>query len=398
VYSDGELPPGTRNELRNRLIARRPEFQQIVLTRVYAIDDPAGVSDPEYADGLRTAVTESVDFAIAAIGGEEPPPIPLSLYSQARLAARNGVSPNTVLRRYLAGFFALIELVEREAEYMAMLTEHSTGLRGRLTQLLEALIEEISQEHSREVEIRAQSRESRRVMLVEQLLAGIPVDAAEFAFDFDSWHVGLIAKGPGAADVVEELARAADRRLLRVRRGEDAVWAWLGGRRRLETTEIQLLAAKSMPAEGCLAMGEPCRRLPGWRLSHRQAAAALPVGLRRGDRVVRYAEVLLQASMIQDHTLASSLRQIFLVPLEEERDGGRIARETLRAYFSRERNISSAAAVLGVSRQTVAQRLHAIEDRLGCPLHTCAAEIEAALDLEWLDALPSRHARQRPTH
>lgn len=265
----------------------------------------------------------------------------------------------------------------------------SAQLRQRLMRLLDDLVEEIGGEYSREVEFRPQSRDSRRVKLVEQLLAGNWIDTGELAFDFEAWHIGLVARGAGAVEAVQGLARAADRRLLQVCPGEDAVWAWLGGRRRLETTKVQLLAATHMPAETCLAIGEPCRRLAGWRLSHQQAAAALPVGLRRGDRVVRYAEVLFQASMLQDHTLATSLRQIFLAPLEEDRDGGRAARETLRAYFSRERNVSSAAIALGVSRQTVAQRLRAIEERLGSPLHICAAEIEAALDLEQLDALPS---------
>jgi hypothetical protein len=86
------------------------------------------------------------------------------------------------------------------------------------------------------------------------------------------------------------------------------VWAWLAGRHRLESTKLQLLAAESMPADGCLALGEPCQGLSGWRLSHRQAAGALSVGLRRGDRIVRYGEVPMQASMLQDPVLSASLR------------------------------------------------------------------------------------------
>lgn len=375
--------------LRNRLVERRPEIEQTALARVCAIADPAEMSDPEHTGGLRGAVSETIDFAMAAIDGEKFPPIPLSLYSRARLAARNGVSLNTVLRRYVAGFLILIEFLDQEAESTSAVARQSARLRQHLNRLFEVLVKEISQEYSREVELRAQSGESRRAQLVEQHLDGNPADTAELAYNFDSWHIGLIARGAGAAEAVQELAKAADRRLLQVSRGEDAVWAWLGGRRRLETTEVQLLAVERMPTDGCLAMGEPSRHLAGWRLSHLQAAAALPVGLRRGDRVVRYAKVPLQASMLQDQTLSASLRQLFLVPLEADRDGGRTARETLRAYFSRERNASSAGIALGVSRQTVAQRLRTIEDRLGCPLHACAAEMEAALHLEQLEALPS---------
>jgi PucR C-terminal helix-turn-helix domain len=43
------------------------------------------------------------------------------------------------------------------------------------------------------------------------------------------------------------------------------------------------------------------------------------------------------------------------------------------------------AAILGVSRQTVTNRLRAIEQRLGRPLGTCANELEVSLQLEGLD-------------
>lgn len=382
MYSDGELPSGTRAELRDRLLARRSEIEQATLSRVYAIDDPTAVRDPEYAVGLETVVSETIGFAIEAIEREKAPPVPLSLYSQARLAARNGVSFGTIVRRYLAGFLTITEFVDQEVA-----AGQAPRLRRYLARLLEDLIEEVGDAYSLEAGYKAQSRESRRVILIEELLAGNPVDTAELApdFDFDSWHIGLIGTGASAVDTVRRLARASDRRLLQVRRGEHSVWAWLAGRRRLESTKLQLLAAERMPAEGCLALGEPCQGLSGWRLSHRQAAAALPVGLRRGDRIVRYGEVPMQASMLQDPVLSASLRQRYLIPLDREQDGGRKARETLHAYFSRERNVEAAATALGVVRQTVSYRLRAIEARLGCDLHACAHELEAALDLERLD-------------
>jgi DNA-binding PucR family transcriptional regulator len=86
--------------------------------------------------------------------------------------------------------------------------------------------------------------------------------------------------------------------------------------------------------------------------------------------------------MFQDDLLATSLRQLYLEPLAEERDGGETLRETLRAYFAAERNVSSAAAALSVNRHTVTSRLRTIEKRLGRPLSTCATEIDAALRLE----------------
>jgi len=57
-------------------------------------------------------------------------------------------------------------------------------------------------------------------------------------------------------------------------------------------------------------------------------------------------------------------------------------RKTLRAYFTTGRNITSAASALGVSRQTVGNRLRVIEEKLGRTIESCAPEIEVALRLD----------------
>ncbi len=55
-----------------------------------------------------------------------------------------------------------------------------------------------------------------------------------------------------------------------------------------------------------------------------------------------------------------------------------MARETLRAYFAADRNISSTAAALGVDRRTVTNRIRAIEDLFGRPLKDFATDLETA--------------------
>ena len=98
--------------------------------------------------------------------------------------------------------------------------------------------------------------------------------------------------------------------------------------------------------------------------------------------MVRYADVALIASALHDDLLVTSLRKLYLEPLEAERDGGEVLRETLRAYFGAGRNAASAAAVLGVSRQAVNGRLQAVEQSLGQSLRDCAGCSELALRLE----------------
>jgi DNA-binding PucR family transcriptional regulator len=93
----------------------------------------------------------------------------------------------------------------------------------------------------------------------------------------------------------------------------------------------------------------------------------------------------LLALALRDEALSRSLVDIYLTPLDSSRKGSPALRNTLRAYFAAERNISSAAARLGVARQTVESHMNMVEARLGRLLPTCLAELEMALSLEELD-------------
>jgi PucR-like helix-turn-helix protein/diguanylate cyclase with GGDEF domain len=376
-----------RSELAARLQARRSEIEQAARTRIYAVADPTQVTDPEYAEGLRGAVSAALDYGFASIerGEERAPPVPAALLAQSRLAARSGVSLDTVLRRCFAGYTLLGDFVMKEAEDGALLHDEALQhvLRAQAA-LFDRLIAAVTEEYSRGTEGRADSAEERRAKRVRKLLDGELVDTSELRYDFEVCHLGAIAWGRDAAEGLRSLAAILDRRLLMVRGGE-ALWAWLGGRCRVDRDDIERIVTEVWPVDVPLALGEPGEGLPGWRLTHRQARAAFAVIPRAGSTFVRYADVALLASMLQDDLLVTSLHELYLVPLAQERDGGQALRETLRAYFEAGRNASSAAAALGVNRDTIANRLRVIEQRLSHSLNTCGAEVEAALRLEDLD-------------
>jgi len=84
----------------------------------------------------------------------------------------------------------------------------------------------------------------------------------------------------------------------------------------------------------------------------------------------------------RDELISTSLRRLYLDPLEAGRDGGETTRETLRAWFRCERNISSTAAALGVDRRTVRNRLRVVEAQVGRPLAEVALDLELALRLD----------------
>jgi len=305
------------------------------------------------------------------------------LLFQARIAARSKIPLAVVLRRYFAGYALLGDFMAEEADGAG--SRRASDLKRQLRSLaaiLDRLIAAVSEEYGREVEqLATRTGERRRAELIERLIGGEPLDAAELGYDFDACHLGAIAKGPQAFAALKILSRSLDRRLLALERDGGTVWAWFGGREGVELDDLRRLVAAVWPLEISLALGEPAEGAGGWRLTHQQARAALPIAVRSSEPFVRYAEVALLASTLQDDLLATSLREIYLKPLEGERDGGEALRETLRAYFASGRNAASAAAALGVSRQAVNKRLRTVEDRLTRELNACAPELELALQL-----------------
>ncbi|HEY7256936.1 MAG TPA: helix-turn-helix domain-containing protein [Solirubrobacterales bacterium] len=363
---------------------RLPEMEAAIANRVHAIADPRLVADPIYPERLGDALTAALDYALAVIelGERRAPSLPPAVLSEARLAARARVPLETVLHRYFACNALLGDFVVEEAEQTEASSSALRLLLRRQATSFERLLEAVSDEHAREVKAWPSNSADRRREVVKGLLAGELVDHSELDYDLDGHHLGLMAKGEGAPEVMGALAERLDRRLLAVCREEEPVWAcWLGGRDPVES-RLAVRALEQIPFDRVfVTVGEPGESLAGWRLSHRQAKAALPIAERHGQAPLRYADVILSVSILRDDLVAASLRQLYLEPLEAARDGGRVARETLSAYFAAERNVSSTAAALGVDRRTVTNRIRAIEKLYGRPLGEFATDLEIALRL-----------------
>lgn len=314
----------------------------------------------------------------------EPGPIPVQLLAQARLAARCGVSLDTVLRRYCAGNTLFGDVLVEEAERVEVPRSDLRRLLRAQAACFDRLLDTVSEEYEREARSWVSGSKARRAEFVERLLAGELLDASSLGYEFEAWHLGVVAARPDALGVVCGLAATLDRACCsliaeKTPRGDGSA----------AVASTTLMSSNRCASTGCLPrarshFGEPSHGLAGWRLTHRQAAAALPIAMWSSKGFVRYSEVALLASVLHDDLLASSLHQLYLAPMQEDRDGGISALQTLRAYFAAERNVSSAAAALGVNRNTVTARLRAIEERIGCRLSSCAADVEAALRLDEL--------------
>jgi PucR-like helix-turn-helix protein/diguanylate cyclase with GGDEF domain len=376
-----------RAQLCGRLRSRRPEIEAAVATRVYALADPTETADPEYVSGLRASLGTAIEYGLAAleVGERRSPPVPPTLSAQARAAASSGVGLETVLQRYFAGYTLLLDYAIEEAEASGLLDKVSLRelLRGQGV-VFERLIAEVSNDYRREASGRLKSNEQRRADRVRRLLDGELIDSTDLSYELEDWHIGAVAAGEEAVEGLQGLASSLDLRSLLIRRDDGTVWGWFGARREVDREGVYERIAESWPTGMRLAIGEPARSRIGWRLTHRQAKMAFPLTDLRKSPFIRYGDVALAASVLQDDLLSSSLRQLYLEPLGQDRDGGRCLRETLRAYFAAERNVSSTAAALAVARQTVRKRLERVESALGRDVRACSAELEAALRLEEL--------------
>ena len=317
------------------------------------------------------------------------------MIAQAQLAARSGVSLEMVLRRYIVGHALLWDYVMREADRVQRsggasgLREMSRAQAGILDQLVIA----VTREHIAELQRTTRSREHRLLERVRILLAGThphagtPAGSVDSELDYvlDGEHLAVIAVGADGKEEMRDLAGVLERRLLCVTPERGLLWAWLGGRRVLSPADFERACGARTQGDAYFVLGEPASGLTGWRLTHRQAQAALLVARRQPQPLTRYADVALLAAALGDDLLARSLNEIYLAPLEGVRGSRAALGETLRAYFTAEHNASSAASALGVARSTVESRLRIIEDCLGRPLHSCPAELEVALRLAALD-------------
>ncbi len=226
------------------------------------------------------------------------------------------------------------------------------------------------------------------------MLSGADVSSDELGYVLEGWHTGIIASGRQAQKVVQLLATRLGRELLQCRSWtRNGMGLAAAGGSGNSLPGIQQQAATLSGLDVLIAIGEPCHGVDGWRLTHRQAQAALRVAGHAASRVTLYADDPLASAALQDETLMTSLLQIYLQPLEAERDGGVASRETLRAFFASGRNAAAAAHSLGVNRHTVERRLHKAEELLGRSVRGYSAEIEVALRL---DALGGHAGRSLP--
>jgi hypothetical protein len=364
------------------LSARQADIEQAVLARVSSVGPPSHSTTP--SRGLRDAVSAAVDYGLSGLERENSGlAIPVRLLTQARLAAQESISFDTVSRRYLAGYTVFTDFILDEVQQRRDIDSYSLKLLMQSqVASFDHLLNELSTEYVREAQSLPSSPGEALAKRVRRLLSGESLDTSSFAYDFKSRHVGAVVSGTDAPAAIRALAKELGIHFMVVQVGEEISWGWLDVRPVSDWDKTLHTILTSWPRHIPMSLGEPAENMDGWRLTHRQASAAFPVAAARACGVARYSDVALLASMMRDELLVTYLRNLYLTPLAHCRHEGTALKETLRAYFAAGCNGASAAAALGVSRQTIANRLQAVERQIGSPVRSCARDLEAALRLE----------------
>lgn len=342
--------------------------------------------------GLEETLQRSLGDHVARVvrglrnGRELPADLTPSAVAEVQAAARARVAVEDLLhaRRVAHGVVweALMEEVHRleldarvQLDLMKMASRYLFGYVDRVLPLLRAAYEQ-------ERFALARGRGRRREQLVDDLLAGLPVDAADLGYDLRRRHLCAIAWGVAPEVAVQALAAHVKGRELLLASGADrSVRAWI------VVSHEGWDGAVRLPAGCACAVGEPADGVEGFRASHRQAQSAHRIGLRRGaDAVTRYRDVAVEALAAADEAAARDFVAFWMGPLAAPGDPRMdVLRRTLSAYFAAGQNALAAAARLGVNDRTVAYRLRTIEERLlGAPISTRRDELAVALRLHAL--------------
>ena len=374
-----------RGELLAALRSHSREVEEELVARLRGTDLGLDL-DAEDLSWLRAAAPEILTGAIAALEEELwSGPLPPAVVAQVQYMARRGGSAEGLLRvLWTIGGVFLDFVVERAGELPRSKEALSYVFNWRARNT-DRMLSAFAAEYTKEMERLEQGPSRQLLECVQGLLAGGSGAHADLeGYRLDAWHLGLVATGERAALECRHLAESLGCDLLALPRAEAGVWGWFGSPDRIELARLEELVAAGKGSLS-MAVGESRPGLEGWRLTHREAQAAVAVAALEPPRLTRYSDVALVADALQNAVTGKSLLHRYIEPWRGHREGERL-RKTVRAYLDLDCNAASAASALGVNRHTVQRRLRRVEGAVGEALLTRRSEFDVALRLEDLTA------------
>jgi DNA-binding PucR family transcriptional regulator len=383
-----------------------PSVSEDITAAIHA-ELPEIDADPELR-GSTYASTENVlrllvDLARSSLPPNEAVPPPAAI-DYAREFVRRGLPLDSLLRAYHIGQATLFgrwsERAHAEISAPDELVEAIELGASWTFEFVEALMGGLVRRYAEERERWVRSAAAVRAQVVEDLLAGEPVDveasSRRLGYELDRNHQALavwidewIEGSEHALAMLERAALAIVASLeaaspLLAPRGRLCVVGWIGwrGKRPFEVEPIQL-DVREFP--GVLAaFGQPGKGVSGFSRSNRDALYARRVAQlthRRAGSVTRYDDVALAALASADVEHAREFVTSELGRLAASDDQSRRLAATLRVYLEENLSPLRASQRLGVHENTITNRVRAAQELVPHPIEQRVAELLVALRL-----------------
>ncbi|GAA1729969.1 helix-turn-helix domain-containing protein [Aeromicrobium alkaliterrae] len=327
---------------------------------------------------------------------------PAAAREYARRLAQRGIGVAALIRAYRLGqelvtAWAFTQLDEMERDTAVAL------LAGRLFseltfRFIDSISEQVVEEYETERARRQAQRNTMRVAMVDELLAGRPVDVAvaEQALghrlrqhhlavvvwaEADSTDANPVANLEHAVDVLAK-ALGLTQTPLFLPRERTLGWAWIPMNRADSAAEPG--RDLPLPHGVRLAVGRPAHGAEGFRTSHAEAQRAERLATAAGSHataITSYDDPDVRAATLLANDLESTRQLVVrsLGGLAADTDGAARLRETLRAFLAHRGSFLATGEHLHLHKNTVKYRIDKAVEELGRPLDDERLELELAL-------------------
>ncbi|WP_269857617.1 PucR family transcriptional regulator [Streptomyces sp. RPT161] len=366
---------------------------------------------PEHGGGqapmttLRRSTESAVLAALQLLLAEHPRPDAVSTEETlegCREFARRGVPLDRVLRGVRLGHARL-------ARDLAAAIEEHVPFDQRLAELREvdellfayadAHASQMAEEYIAERDRWRGSDEAARRAIIDDLLAGRPVDVQaairRLRYDISRTHVAAVLRcdhsevGLPAPERLQRTATSMARAvrapgMLLIPATDTSAWVWLALSSEETADQAEHLRGTLDPPAGVRAALGPAAHGPqGMRRSHLAALQAERIALQgRSDWLCDYQDVRLVALATAEPEHARWFVQDVLGPLASEGARMQELRETLRVYLSEEHGLRTTAERLHVARNTVTYRVKRAQELLPTPINADnLLELRLALEI-----------------
>jgi DNA-binding PucR family transcriptional regulator len=361
---------------------------------------PEAGADPEIRGLTLGSCSSNIEAALSMVRHGIPvsaTEAPVTALEHARAMAARGHSVDVMLRFYRLGHAFFIERFHQAIR-------HSIPNDGAALRALDALERfgfeyedristQVAAEYVAELERRQNRARAVRMDAVRALLGGVAVDpdAAERALGhrLATTQLAFVCWAERAdldlAPIAAGLAAAlGSQRPLLVSDGAQALWGWVAGTAAATPERARLasvLGARGEPVH--VAFGEPHGGPAGFRDSHQEALRArrvVELSGRHPPSATYFSEIALVDALSRDLDAARALVASELGELAAEGAREGEERSALLAVLDAQGGLAAAAAVLGLHRNTVLQRVRRAEERRG-PSEERLLELHTALRL-----------------